>query len=35
MELKSDKNKEIFQGVVSFINGLVPPFVKILGIKKT
>ena len=34
MELKFDNNKEIFQGVVSFTNGLMPPFIKILGIKK-
>ena len=34
MELKFDKNKEIFHGVKLYINGLTTPFVGILGIKK-
>ena len=34
MVLKFDKNKEFFQGVVSSTNGLIPPFIRILGIKK-
>lgn len=35
MELKFDKNKEIFHGVKLSINDLTMTFVGILGIKKT
>ena len=34
MNLKFDKNKEFFQGMVSFTNGGVKPFVRVLSIKK-
>ena len=34
MELKFDKNKEIFHGVKLSTNGLTMPFVGVLGIKK-
>ena len=34
MELKFDKNKEIFHGVKLSINGLTKPFVGVLNIKK-
>ena len=34
MKLKFDKNKEIFHGVKLYINGLTPPFVGVLNIKK-
>ena len=34
MELKFDKNKEIFHGVKPSTNGLTMPFIGVLGIKK-
>lgn len=34
MELKFDKNKEIFHGVKLSTNGLTMPFIGVLGIKK-
>ena len=34
MELKFDKNKEIFHGVKLSTNGSTKPFIGILGIKK-
>lgn len=34
MVLKFDKNKEFFQSEASSTNGLIPPFIRIWGIKK-